>query len=111
LRRQLQDLVIKFLQVLAALCSADRNKRSISCPKGKIRDEDRETFLKYHNDARRRLAKGEQQSIDGNMDGARNMHKLEWDCNLEETVQEVIKSCPSSPKTWWVLGQNTIKCS
>ncbi|KHJ80631.1 hypothetical protein OESDEN_19692 [Oesophagostomum dentatum] len=78
------------VKVVAALCNAsvEHNKRSkfttpkyvpiypVSCPNSIIRNEDRETFFKYHNDARRRVAKGEEPNTDGNIDGAKNMHKL-----------------------------------
>ncbi|KHJ76991.1 SCP-like protein, partial [Oesophagostomum dentatum] len=76
-----------------------------SCEGSKISDKDRQKFLEYHNEARRRIAKGSEP----NMNSAKNMYKLKWDCWLERKVDEVIQGCPSSAKVGGHLSQNIVR--
>lgn len=46
------------------------------CSNRGITDDDRQTFLNYHNEARRRVAKGIEPNKSGFLNPAKNMYKL-----------------------------------
>ncbi|KHJ86609.1 hypothetical protein OESDEN_13632, partial [Oesophagostomum dentatum] len=68
-------------KALATLSNAAliRRKRSSAygCTNSGITDSDRKKFLDYHNEARLRVAQGQEPNRDGGyMNGAKNMYKL-----------------------------------
>ncbi|KHJ91896.1 SCP-like protein [Oesophagostomum dentatum] len=102
------------LFAILSLCNgaAYRGKRSaFSCASKRISDADRKMFLDYHNDARRRVAKGEEPNSRGkaNMNSAKNMYKLKWDCWLEQKAQELIEDCSSSLHFFSNMTQNILR--
>ncbi|KHJ88993.1 SCP-like protein, partial [Oesophagostomum dentatum] len=89
-----------------------RQKRATySCSNTGLTDALRDVFLNYHNDARRRVAKGTEPNNVGTLNPAKNMYKLEWDCTLEQQVQDAIASCPSGLGSWSNMAQNLIRWS
>ncbi|EYC13816.1 hypothetical protein Y032_0042g548 [Ancylostoma ceylanicum] len=73
---------------------------AFGCTNPLITDEWREAVLSRHNILRRRLAEGKQQGKDGApLIGAKNMNKLNWDCNMEILVDKDIEKCtaPNPP--------------
>ncbi|KAJ1361889.1 hypothetical protein KIN20_021258, partial [Parelaphostrongylus tenuis] len=65
----------------------------------------RNTYLKYHNDARSRLAKGEESDMSRKLGPARNMYKLSWNCEFEEIARISVKGCGSeSFENYTALG-------
>ncbi|RCN32199.1 hypothetical protein ANCCAN_21998 [Ancylostoma caninum] len=49
---------------------------SNGCANSEITEEIRNLFLNFHNDARRRVAKGVEPNKQGKLNPAKNMHKL-----------------------------------
>ncbi|KHJ74920.1 SCP-like protein [Oesophagostomum dentatum] len=104
----------KPLQALATLSNAAliRRKRASAygCTNSGITDSDRKKFLDYHNEARLRVAKGLEPNRDGGyMNGAKNMYKLQWDCEMENEAQKAIEECPYGISSWPDKGQNIIR--
>ncbi|EYC22288.1 hypothetical protein Y032_0017g3263 [Ancylostoma ceylanicum] len=74
-------LVAAYLFCNVAVSSA----KSFNCENKAIPDAWRKVVLDFHNEHRRRLARGEQESRDGKlMPAAKDMHELDWDCHFEE---------------------------
>ncbi|EPB65231.1 SCP-like protein, partial [Ancylostoma ceylanicum] len=51
----------------------------------------RDQILRFHNDLRARLARGEVDGANGKLKPAKNMYELEWDCDLEYKAQKRCK--------------------
>ncbi|VDO04848.1 unnamed protein product [Haemonchus placei] len=69
-------------------------------------DTIRSMILNFHNDARRRVAKGQEPNNVGMLNPAKNMYKLEWDCTMEQQAQDAIANCPSGLGSWSNMAQN-----
>ncbi|VDP15134.1 unnamed protein product [Heligmosomoides polygyrus] len=84
-----------------------RWKRAV-CVNPEMADTIREQILTYHNEARRRVAKGVEPNKSGLLNPAMNMYKLEWDCAMELQAQEAVSTCSSSLGSWSGMAQNLI---
>ncbi|VDK57734.1 unnamed protein product [Cylicostephanus goldi] len=72
-------------------------------------DAARLLFLNAHNEARLSVAKGLEPNKCGFLGPAKNMYKLEWDCDLEKQAQNAIALCPSTMGIFTSYSQNIIK--
>ncbi|KAK6744005.1 hypothetical protein RB195_010981 [Necator americanus] len=103
-------LPILLFAVSTSNAAISRQKRAtFGCSSDKMSDNTRQVFLNYHNEARLRVAKGIEPNKKGFLNPAKNMYKLEWDCNMEKQAQEAIASCPNSFSPWPNMGQNLMK--
>ncbi|KIH44421.1 SCP-like protein [Ancylostoma duodenale] len=68
----------------------------------------RDLFLNFHNDARRKVAKGQQPNKQGNLNPAKNMNKLSWNCEMEKRAQDHIKTCSGGLVNFGSWGANTM---
>ncbi|RCN48249.1 SCP-like protein [Ancylostoma caninum] len=82
---------------------------AFSCSNPGLSDELRDLFLSYHNDARRRVALGIEPNKVGTLNPAKNMYKLEWDCDMEQQAQNAITSCPNSMTPFPKMAQNLLR--
>ncbi|CAB3400674.1 unnamed protein product [Caenorhabditis bovis] len=71
-----------------------------------ITEIQREIILTTHNELRRSLAFGRQRNKRGFMNSARNMYKLDWDCELEEMAANWSLTCPNAFMPQNMLGSN-----
>nr|AAD31839.1 ancylostoma-secreted protein 1 precursor [Ancylostoma caninum] len=94
-----------------AICDASPARDSFGCSNSGITDKDRQAFLDFHNNARRRVAKGLEDSNSGKLNPAKNMYKLSWDCAMEQQLQDAIQSCPSGFAGIQGVAQNTMSWS
>ncbi|KHJ85241.1 SCP-like protein [Oesophagostomum dentatum] len=78
-----------------------------ACSNNGITDADRKLFLDYHNEARLRVAKGIEPNKVGYMNPAKNMYKLQWDCEMEQQAQDSIADCMEGYSSW-DMGQNIL---
>ncbi|CAJ0592112.1 unnamed protein product [Cylicocyclus nassatus] len=97
--------------ILLALtaCSAAiyREKRATYyCSNNGMTDAIRDQILNYHNAARLRVARGVEPNNVGYLNPAKNMYRLDWDCDMERQAQAAIASCPSTLETWSNMAQN-----
>ncbi|KAJ1362894.1 hypothetical protein KIN20_022612 [Parelaphostrongylus tenuis] len=76
------------------------------CPNNENTDEMRNTYLKYHNDARSRLAKGQESDMGRKLGPAKNIYKLSWSCELEKIAKELAKGCGYDFSRYKSYGQN-----
>ncbi|EYC31209.1 hypothetical protein Y032_0004g2026 [Ancylostoma ceylanicum] len=81
---------------------------SYNCGNSESSDDIRDLFLNFHNDARRRVAKGEEPNKQGKLNPAKNMHKLSWNCEMEKRAQEHIKTCSGGLVNFGSWGANTM---
>ncbi|CAJ0609177.1 unnamed protein product [Cylicocyclus nassatus] len=72
-------------------------------------DAARLLFLNAHNDARLSVAQGLEPNKCGFLGPAKNMYKLEWDCDLEKQAQNAILLCPSTMGIFASYSQNLMK--
>ncbi|KIH57277.1 SCP-like protein [Ancylostoma duodenale] len=86
-----------------------REEVAFSCSNPGLSDELREVFLRYHNDARRRVALGIEPNKVGTLNPAKNMYKLEWDCAMEQQAQNLISSCPKNLGSFRTMAQNLFR--
>ncbi|RCN33406.1 SCP-like protein [Ancylostoma caninum] len=63
---------------------------------GKITDEMRKKILDFHNQARVRLAKGQERNKTGRLPPAKNMYEVSWCCGLEKKAEAAIAVCPEN---------------
>ncbi|XGW15811.1 hypothetical protein V3C99_001338 [Haemonchus contortus] len=85
-------------------------KRAV-CANKEMSDAIRSLILDFHNDARRRVAKGQEPNKVGMLNPAKNMYKLEWDCTMEQQAQDAIVNCPGTLGTWPNTAQNIMRWS
>ncbi|KAL6743738.1 hypothetical protein Aduo_016745 [Ancylostoma duodenale] len=78
------------------------------CANSEITEEIRNLFLKFHNDARRRVAKGVEPNKQGKLNPAKNMNKLSWNCEMEKRAQDHIKTCSGGLINFGSWGANTM---
>ncbi|KIH59111.1 SCP-like protein [Ancylostoma duodenale] len=65
-----------------------------NCAKEQNKDNLRDLFLHFHNEARRRVADGRQPTANGKkLKSAKNMYKLKWNCTMEQIAQDHIETC------------------
>ncbi|XGW03145.1 hypothetical protein V3C99_014830 [Haemonchus contortus] len=95
---------------LSISCSAYVRKRAV-CANTEMSDAIRSMILNFHNDARRRVAKGQEPNNVGMLNPAKNMYKLEWDCTMEQQAQDAIANCPSGLGSWSNMAQNMMTWS
>ncbi|EYC31206.1 hypothetical protein Y032_0004g2023 [Ancylostoma ceylanicum] len=76
------------------------------CSNRENTDQLRDLYLNFHNDARRRVAKGKEPNKNGYLNPAKNMYKLSWNCDMEKKAQDHIRSCSSSLGNFGSYGQN-----
>ncbi|KAJ1357357.1 hypothetical protein KIN20_015491 [Parelaphostrongylus tenuis] len=76
------------------------------CPDRDNTDEMRELYLKYHNDARSRLAKGKERDLNRQLGPAKNIYKLSWSCELEKIAKELAQGCGYDFTRYRSYGQN-----
>ncbi|KIH51215.1 SCP-like protein, partial [Ancylostoma duodenale] len=81
---------------------------SYGCQNSESSDAIRDLFLKFHNDARRRVAKGEQPSKQEMLNPAKNMEKLSWNCDMEKKAQDHIQTCSGGLGAFGSWGANTM---
>ncbi|KIH65028.1 SCP-like protein [Ancylostoma duodenale] len=81
---------------------------SPGCANSEITEEIRNLFLKFHNDARRRVAKGVEPNKQGKLNPAKNMNKLSWNCEMEKRAQDHIKTCSGGLINFGSWGANTM---
>ncbi|XGW33059.1 hypothetical protein V3C99_017511 [Haemonchus contortus] len=84
---------------MIAICTVQsrdipRELQAFGCRNPEITNSMRSLFLNFHNDARLRVAKGVEPNRYGYLHPAKNMYKLQWDCNLEQKAQNLIAGCP-----------------
>ncbi|EYB94279.1 hypothetical protein Y032_0173g397 [Ancylostoma ceylanicum] len=81
------------------------------CRNSLISDEWREMVLHYVNDKRKRLASGGQVDSTGTaLKYAKDMNRLNWDCNLEHIAfQEIAKDCANSQQAQYGKTQAEFK--
>uniref|UniRef100_A0A0K0DFD7 SCP domain-containing protein n=1 Tax=Angiostrongylus cantonensis TaxID=6313 RepID=A0A0K0DFD7_ANGCA len=87
------------LQVFVAVDAA-------MCPNGDNTDEMRNIYLKYHNNARSRLAKGKENDLSRRLGPAKNIYKLSWSCELEKIAKELAQGCGYDFTRYRSYGQN-----
>ncbi|KHJ92248.1 SCP-like protein [Oesophagostomum dentatum] len=93
----------------AAICLELSSRQFFSafgCSNTEISDTARLLFLNAHNEARLNVAKGLEPNKCGLLSPAKNMYKLQWDCNLEQQAQDYIANCPNSMGSFSGLSQN-----
>ncbi|EPB69992.1 SCP-like protein [Ancylostoma ceylanicum] len=73
---------------------------------GKISDVMRRKILDFHNQARVKLANGQEKNKTGRLPSAKNMYKLSWDCELEKKAQAAIANCPEDLSDLQGYGTN-----
>ncbi|EPB70139.1 SCP-like protein [Ancylostoma ceylanicum] len=66
----------------------------------------RKKILDYHNQARIRLAKGEERNKTGRLPSAKNMYQLSWCCELEKKAEAAIAVCPENLSDLTGYGTN-----
>ncbi|EGT59443.1 hypothetical protein CAEBREN_30661 [Caenorhabditis brenneri] len=76
------------------------------CNESTITQLQQEIILTTHNELRRSLAFGKQRNKRGLMNSARNMYKLDWDCELAALAANWSASCPQHFMPQSVLGSN-----
>ncbi|PIC16977.1 hypothetical protein B9Z55_023385 [Caenorhabditis nigoni] len=76
------------------------------CNESTITQLQQEIILTTHNELRRSLAYGKQRNKRGLMNSARNMYKLDWDCELAALAANWSASCPQHFMPQLVLGSN-----
>ncbi|UMM40450.1 hypothetical protein L5515_017075 [Caenorhabditis briggsae] len=76
------------------------------CNESTITQLQQEIILTTHNELRRSLAYGKQRNKRGLMNSARNMYKLDWDCELAALAANWSASCPQHFMPQSVLGSN-----
>uniref|UniRef100_A0A8R1E2T2 SCP domain-containing protein n=1 Tax=Caenorhabditis japonica TaxID=281687 RepID=A0A8R1E2T2_CAEJA len=76
------------------------------CNESTITQLQQEIILTTHNELRRSLAFGKQRNKRGLMNSARNMYKLDWDCELAALAANWSSSCPQNFMPQDVLGSN-----
>ncbi|RCN36442.1 SCP-like protein [Ancylostoma caninum] len=81
---------------------------SYNCGNPESSDDIRDLFLNFHNDARRRVAKGQEPNKQGKLNPAKNMHKLSWNCEMEKKAQDHIKTCSGGLVNFGSWGANTM---
>ncbi|KIH53471.1 SCP-like protein, partial [Ancylostoma duodenale] len=94
-----------------AFCDASPARASFGCSNNGITDSDRQAFLDFHNNARRRVAQGVEDNKSGKLNPAKNMYKLEWDCKMEQQLQDAIQSCPGGSAGIQGVSQNVMSWS
>ncbi|EYB83828.1 hypothetical protein Y032_0328g2633 [Ancylostoma ceylanicum] len=99
------------LVLTVAFCDASPVKASFGCSNSGITDSDRQAFLDFHNNARRRVAQGVEDNKSGKLNPAKNMYKLDWDCEMEQKLQDAIQSCPGGFAGIQGVAQNIISWS
>ncbi|VDN23711.1 unnamed protein product [Cylicostephanus goldi] len=83
-----------------------------NCDNPLITNEWRQMVLDFHNENRRKVAKGEQETKDffnwnyGNMPSAADMNELEWDCDMERAANLFICNKIDLPDTYGVIFLN-----
>ncbi|KAL6743740.1 hypothetical protein Aduo_016747 [Ancylostoma duodenale] len=95
--------------VLGLLALSDA--ASYDCQNTESSDAIRDLFLNFHNDARRRVAKGEQPNKQGMLNSAKNMGKLSWSCDMEKKAQDYIQTCSGGLGAFGSWGANTMTCN
>ncbi|EYC31208.1 hypothetical protein Y032_0004g2025 [Ancylostoma ceylanicum] len=68
-------LALSFIAIALELLTLP-NAESYDCGNSQITDDIRNLFLNFHNEARRRVAKGVEPNKQGKLNPAKNMHKL-----------------------------------
>ncbi|RCN37764.1 SCP-like protein [Ancylostoma caninum] len=104
--------LLVLLVCVLSVCNAAlyrRKRATFACSNTGLTDAIRQVFLSYHNDARLRVAKGIEPNNVGNLNPAKNMYKLEWDCAMEKQAQDAIAACPSSLGSWQNMAQNLMR--
>ncbi|CAJ0592111.1 unnamed protein product [Cylicocyclus nassatus] len=91
------------------LCIKGPDAQAYSCSNTGLTDAIRDQILNYHNAARLRVTKGIEPNNVGLLNPAKNMYRLEWDCNMEQQAQAAIASCPGNLGTWSNMAQNLVK--
>ncbi|EYB88843.1 hypothetical protein Y032_0240g3336, partial [Ancylostoma ceylanicum] len=91
--------------LLLFICSAAAAPTSFGCD-GKISDVMRRKILDFHNQARVKLANGQEKNKTGRLPSAKNMYKLSWDCELEKKAQAAIANCPEDLSDLQGYGTN-----
>ncbi|VDL77533.1 unnamed protein product [Nippostrongylus brasiliensis] len=87
------------------------NSSGIVCSNTGMTDAIRTTILNFHNDARRRVAKGVEPNKSGTLNPAKNMRKKtvqEWDCTMEDQAQSAMNQCSGSISSWSNMAQNVM---
>ncbi|VDM75877.1 unnamed protein product, partial [Strongylus vulgaris] len=79
------------------------------CSNSGITDAARLLFLNAHNEARLSVAQGLEPNKCGLLGPAKNMYKLQWDCDLEQQAQSYISNCPSALGSFSGYSQNLIR--
>ncbi|KAL6741878.1 hypothetical protein Aduo_015090 [Ancylostoma duodenale] len=106
------SILLVLLVCVLSVCNAAlyrRKRATFACSNTGMTDALRQMFLSYHNDARLRVAKGIEPNNVGNLNPAKNMYKLEWDCAMEKQAQDAIAACPSSLGSWQNMAQNLMR--
>ncbi|CAI5455482.1 unnamed protein product [Caenorhabditis angaria] len=84
-------------QIISALNGTDEEEQdNTKCSNSSLTQFQRDMILSTHNELRRSLAFGNEPNKEGYMSSARNMYKLEWDCELENMAANYSASCPNT---------------
>ncbi|EYC45434.1 hypothetical protein Y032_0428g1293 [Ancylostoma ceylanicum] len=86
-RTECPTFTVFFSVLLLCLASSAAGR---SCHR-KVPNVVRDQILRFHNDLRARLARGEVDGANGKLKPAKNMYELEWDCDLEYKAQKRCK--------------------
>ncbi|KAK6733575.1 hypothetical protein RB195_017369 [Necator americanus] len=84
---------------------------SFGCRDSLISDEWRTMVLKYHNDKRRSVSRGDEPNKTGTLKPAKKINELTWDCNLERTANEGAAKCADYADNQLGVNQETISTS
>lgn len=85
---------MKLILVCCALACFVQLSYSASCSFSKLSQADRDAITKAHNDYRSTLAKGQAAMPNGKFaPPAKNMYKIEYDCDLENIAQRYADKC------------------
>ncbi|VDK59921.1 unnamed protein product [Gongylonema pulchrum] len=72
-----------------------------SCSANGVTAEQREAFLRGHNDYRAKLASGQVTNKDGKPMPRGNIPSVSWDCGLEEAAKKWADDCKLIPAPLW----------
>ncbi|EYC34008.1 hypothetical protein Y032_0001g198 [Ancylostoma ceylanicum] len=92
--------------LVLAFAASSNGQKAFKCSNPGLSDDLRQVFLSFHNDARRRVAKGTEPNKVGKLNPAKNMYKLEWDCAMEKQAQDSIATCSGDFGPFENMGQN-----
>ncbi|ETN68241.1 SCP-like protein [Necator americanus] len=71
-------------------------------------NDERQALLDAHNNLRKNIADGKQDSKDGKLPSAKNMYQLKYICGMEKILQAELDKCTGSATLTSQYGQNIL---